>query len=65
MFRKKKINASSNLKRGLHFRTKRKSNGGLDIETEGVYSIDINNSSSICLTSQKEENPLKLSSCTR
>lgn len=36
MFRKKIINASSNLKRGLHLGTKIKSNGCLRIGTEGV-----------------------------
>jgi hypothetical protein len=37
MFRKKKvINASSNFKRGLHLGIKIKSNGCLDIGTEGV-----------------------------
>jgi len=38
MFRKKTINASSNLKKGLHLGTKIKSNGCLDIGTEEVYS---------------------------
>jgi len=38
MFRKKK-NASSNLKRGLHLGTKIKSNGCLDIGTEGNIKI--------------------------
>jgi len=37
MFRKIIINASNNLKRGLHLKTKIKSNGYLDIETEGVF----------------------------
>jgi SLT domain-containing protein len=36
MFRKIIINASSNLKRGLELGTKIKSNGWLDIGTEGV-----------------------------
>jgi len=36
MFRKKIINAYSNLKRGLHLRTKIKSHGCLDIGTGGV-----------------------------
>jgi len=36
MFRKKIINASSNLKRGLHVGTKIKSNECLDVETAGV-----------------------------
>jgi len=36
MFRKKIINASNNLKEDLHLGIKIKSNGGLDIETEGV-----------------------------
>jgi len=36
MFRKKIINASSNLKKSLQLGTKIKSNGCLDIETEGV-----------------------------
>ena len=31
------LNASSNLKRSLHLGTKIKSNGWLDIETEGIY----------------------------
>jgi hypothetical protein len=39
MFRKKIINASSNLKRGLDLGTKIKSNGWLDIGTEGVNNI--------------------------
>jgi len=39
MFRKKIINASSNLKKSLHLRTKIKSNGSLDIGTEGVTHI--------------------------
>jgi len=34
---KKKINASSNLKGGLHLGTKIKSNGGLNIGMEGVF----------------------------
>jgi len=38
MFRKKK-NASSNLKKGLHLGKKIKSNGCLDIGTEGVFNI--------------------------
>jgi len=38
MFRKKIINASSNLKGDLHLGTKIKSNEGLDIGTEEVYS---------------------------
>jgi len=38
MFRKKIINASSNLKRGLQLGTKIKSNECLDIWTEGVYA---------------------------
>jgi len=37
MFKKKIINASSNLKEDLHLGTKIKSNGDLDIEMEGVY----------------------------
>jgi len=37
MFRKNKINVSNNLKKGLHLGTKIKSNGCLDIGTEGVY----------------------------
>jgi hypothetical protein len=37
MFRKKIINASSNLKMGLDLGTKIKSNGWLDIGTKGVY----------------------------
>jgi len=36
MFRKKIINASNNLKKGLHIEIKIKSNGCLDIEMEGV-----------------------------
>jgi len=39
MFREKIINASSNLKTGLHLGTKIKSNGCLDIGTEGVYAL--------------------------
>lgn len=39
MFRKKIINASSNLKRGLHLGTKIKLNGCLDIRTEGVLTL--------------------------
>jgi len=38
MFRKKIINASSNLKRGLHLGTKIKSNECLDIGTERVVN---------------------------
>jgi len=34
------MNASSNLKEGLHLETKIKSNGDLDIGTEGVYSFN-------------------------
>jgi len=41
MFRKKIINTSSNLKRGLHLGTKIKSNGCLDIGTEGVFNLFI------------------------
>jgi len=37
MFRKKIINASCNLKRGLHLEIKIKLNECLDIETERVY----------------------------
>jgi len=37
MFRKKIIYTSSNLKRSLHLGTKVKSNGCLDIGTEGVF----------------------------
>jgi len=37
MFRKKLINASSNLKRGLHLETKIKSNESLNIGTELKY----------------------------
>jgi len=40
MFRKKIINASSNLKKDLHLRTKIKSNGCLNIVTED-YIVDI------------------------
>jgi len=36
MFREKIINTSSNLKMSLYLRTKIKSNGYLDIGTEGV-----------------------------
>jgi hypothetical protein len=36
MFRKKIINASSNLKKGLDLGKKVKSNGWLDIETEEI-----------------------------
>ena len=36
MFKKKTINASNNLKRGLHLGTKTKSNGWLNIGTKGV-----------------------------
>jgi hypothetical protein len=39
MFRKIIINASSNLKRGLDLGTKIKSNGWLDIGTEGVKGV--------------------------
>jgi len=39
MFKKKIINASSNLKRGLHLGTKIKSNVCLNIGTEGVYFL--------------------------
>jgi len=39
MFRKKIINASSNLKRGLHLGTKIVSNVCFDIGTEGVYQF--------------------------
>jgi len=39
MFRKKIINASSNLKRSLDLKTKIKSNECLHIETEGVYFL--------------------------
>jgi len=38
MFRKNKINVSSNLKKSLHLRTKIKSNECLDIGTGGVQS---------------------------
>jgi len=41
MFRKKIINASSNLKKDLHSETKIKSNECLDIVTEGVFPIRI------------------------
>jgi len=39
MFKKIIINVSSNLKRGLHLGTKIKSNGCLDIGTEGVKNM--------------------------
>jgi len=41
MFRKKIINASSNLKRSLHLGTKIKSNEWLDIGTNGVINREI------------------------
>ena len=41
MFKKKIINASSNLKRDLHLRTKIKSNGWLHIATERVYLVEL------------------------
>jgi len=41
MFRKKIINASSNLKMSLHLGTKIKSNVCLNIGTEGVFILRI------------------------
>jgi len=42
MLRKKIINASSNLKKGLHLGTKIKSNRCLDMGTEGVRETIMN-----------------------